>query len=1008
MMLALGAPSAQAQMRSNVVPGSPPPPKYEIPGWISSTINQIINTPAPLSDENSGDTLNNIVQWLTGGNYQYTSQYGGIVPAGSIGGETPDLSGNSSGNSSGPMGMLGGPFNLSMYSAGFGGFNASSTYSTGYRLSDTAGSLAPNALSPGYRSFESGGGLHLTVDASRLFDLPTNQNLWFGLTGNYNGDDVRYQASTLTPGGSNANAASENTQTYSLTGSVNYRLNTFYVSGQTLFDRNHADITNNFFIPGAQGATNGSGYALKATVGNVFPLVNTTGLSPATIAKAPPSSAGGYALLLDASGHYLYRDEHEDGFTDSTGFAYGAQQYSYNDLGASAKLLAVVPDRGFAWMPYLGATVDQQLGLRDTFDIPAQAVTAADTLIFSPSTTWWGGEAGLNLLTAHGIKFGMKAFYQASADTQTVGGNAFLRIPFEDFAPAADSGIRIAPIGLPVKAPPAPAPATWSWAGLYIGGHVGGALNIAKFSDPFGTPIFGDIVRSPGFLGGGQIGYNWQAPGSRWVFGLEADASVMDSDGDATCFAVSSAIIPSTCRVRPQATGTLTGRIGYALGPAGRTLIYAKGGLAWANDTIDMTLDTGAAGAPSNSQSVNFWGGTVGLGVEHALTPAWSLKAEYDYVGFGSSNVANVGAETVMPVAPYTVTAIPSSTSGVSQSFQEVKLGLNYKWGADPWAPAWNSGPLVFPAKSAAPFSAAGGWEVEGGVRYVGNWGQFHKDFGAPISVGAPAMSDYSRLDYEDLQTYSGEFFGRIETPSNLFVKGFIGSGSTNTGHEDDEDFFCNCAPNFPTAVSGYQNTLEPAVTGGISYGAIDAGYDVLRGPGYKVGAFAGYFHLNESMNAFGCTAVAFINCTPNPVPTSGSPVITESDKWDAVRAGVAAETMLTDHIKISADVAYLPWVGFSDLDQHFVANTGVLHEIFQGSGKGAGVQADTAVSYFITPQWSIGIGGRYWGMWTNPTGQNYYNCGAAGCSPTPEDFKAQLEQLGAFVQTSYKFNWGG
>jgi hypothetical protein len=41
---------------------------------------------------------------------------------------------------------------------------------------------------------------------------------------------------------------------------------------------------------------------------------------------------------------------------------------------------------------------------------------------------------------------------------------------------------------------------------------------------------------------------------------------------------------------------------------------------------------------------VTFWGGIVGVGIEHALTPAWSLKAEYDYVGLGRSNVANVGA----------------------------------------------------------------------------------------------------------------------------------------------------------------------------------------------------------------------------------------------------------------------------------------------------------------------------------------------------------------------------
>jgi hypothetical protein len=30
----------------------------------------------------------------------------------------------------------------------------------------------------------------------------------------------------------------------------------------------------------------------------------------------------------------------------------------------------------------------------------------------------------------------------------------------------------------------------------------------------------------------------------------------------------------------------------------------------------------------------------VGAGVEYALTPGWSLMLEYDYLGFGTSNVA--------------------------------------------------------------------------------------------------------------------------------------------------------------------------------------------------------------------------------------------------------------------------------------------------------------------------------------------------------------------------------
>ena len=82
--------------------------------------------------------------------------------------------------------------------------------------------------------------------------------------------------------------------------------------------------------------------------------------------------------------------------------------------------------------------------------------------------------------------------------------------------------------------PIAPAPPAWFWTGFYVGGHVGAAVGTADFADPFGSSIFGDKVTTPGFLTGGQIGYNWQVPNSNWVLGVEADASWLTSDGTNT------------------------------------------------------------------------------------------------------------------------------------------------------------------------------------------------------------------------------------------------------------------------------------------------------------------------------------------------------------------------------------------------------------------------------------------------------------------------------------------
>ena len=172
------------------------------------------------------------------------------------------------------------------------------------------------------------------------------------------------------------------------------------------------------------------------------------------------------------------------------------------------------------------------------------------------------------------------------------------------------------------------------------------------------------------------------------------------------------------------------------------------------------------------------------------------------------------------------------------------------------------------------------------------------------------------------MQTNSGELFGRIDSPWRVFVKGFIGTGANTGGQMNDEDFGIPLLGTF----AAYSNTIS-SVSGTINYGAIDAGVNVLEAPSYKVGAFAGYFFLNQDMNAFGCHPLANINCIPN-VPTTGSAIISENDKWQAMRVGVSGETRLINRLRLSGDVAYLPVVNFSGVDTHFFGNTGQVASI--------------------------------------------------------------------------------
>ena len=406
----------------------------------------------------------------------------------------------------------------------------------------------------------------------------------------------------------------------------------------------------------------------------------------------------------------------------------------------------------------------------------------------------------------------------------------------------------------PIAPPP---PLVWNWTGFYIGANAGLAFASTNFADPFGASVFGDTVRSPGSMAGGQIGFNWQAPGWQWVFGVEADGDAISSDGTSTCFAASALTVNATCRVRPQSVATLTGRIGYAMSPTDElhniapigvlpfrsaTLIYGKAGVARAGDQIDMATNNDLAGfagpaIASNSTNTTFWGWTVGFGIEQALSAAWSLKVEYDYLGFPSRNIANLGSATVDP-SGVPLSSAPPGSSGVSQNVQLVKMGLNYKWGANPlqWGDAV---PVASVVNNPPPRNWLAGWDAEGGVRYFGSWGRFQKDIGSFANSGVPGLSAVSRFTYADMQTNSGELFARIDSPWRLFVKGFVGTGATNGGPMNDEDFGIPLLGTY----AAYSNTLS-TVTGNINYGAVDAGVNILDAPGYKVGAFAGYFYL--------------------------------------------------------------------------------------------------------------------------------------------------------------------
>lgn len=225
---------------------------------------------------------------------------------------------------------------------------------------------------------------------------------------------------------------------------------------------------------------------------------------------------------------------------------------------------------------------------------------------------------------------------------------------FASAAYAADLPNRQAP-------PPVYSPA-FTWAGLYIGLNAGVAWGDSRDIIVTGpTPAIlsgggGDGV----FIGGAQIGYNWQS--GSIVYGLEADIQYVDSGGRA-------AWGPYTWwGVRGEDDGsyfgTVRARIGYAFD---RTLIYITGGLAYG----------GLNSNPLTGNTTSNAGWTIGGGVEYAFTNNWTVKLEGLYVDLRESRRASVFVNPpggVLPAGTYTASTGGGGGAGV------LRVGVNYKF----------------------------------------------------------------------------------------------------------------------------------------------------------------------------------------------------------------------------------------------------------------------------------------------------------------------------------------
>ena len=158
-----------------------------------------------------------------------------------------------------------------------------------------------------------------------------------------------------------------------------------------------------------------------------------------------------------------------------------------------------------------------------------------------------------------------------------------------------------------------------------------------------------------GGFGGGQIGYNFQ--GGPLVFGLETDFQGGDLSGSIAGTTAGGTAFSSKESV--DWFGTARGRLGLTFGHA---LFYGTGGFAY-GDVRQSAVYNGISLGANGTQT----GWVAGGGIEYKVTPAWSLKGEYQYIDLGAEKLTD--------------SANVPATNSLDTSFQTVRLGLNYRFG---------------------------------------------------------------------------------------------------------------------------------------------------------------------------------------------------------------------------------------------------------------------------------------------------------------------------------------
>lgn len=252
-----------------------------------------------------------------------------------------------------------------------------------------------------------------------------------------------------------------------------------------------------------------------------------------------------------------------------------------------------------------------------------------------------------------------------------------------------------------------------NWTGFYLGGNAGywgsqtnkvtsagstsfinqtfvlGASNIANALAQMANT--NSSLHSHGFIGGGQVGYNYVTC-KGVLLGLDIDLDGLTNSNNTSTLQKTVNLVDFdeyysgslAIKQRINYLGTVRARLGYLGYPT--FLVYATGGFAYGNVTLNTTWTAQESLGPivfpaiasENNLNKTLIGWTAGGGIEWLFKRKWSAMLEYTYYSLNNFNVLTTLAQINGSVSPSVLWGSATAHTVLSPSVWSIRVGINY------------------------------------------------------------------------------------------------------------------------------------------------------------------------------------------------------------------------------------------------------------------------------------------------------------------------------------------